>query len=401
MISRGRLLFITASLSCVALLLGGTLLAAPDTDGDDPKDSLFKYLSMFTDVLDLVKRAYVDQTETDALLTGALEGSTDALDPFSMYIPATAVDRYQAVRGIGTRRSGLIVLKERGVAYIVGVQRNSPAASAGLERGDFIASIDERSTREMALWEIHERLAGEVGTDLAIERIRLGQQEIVPLTLAEFSSAGAAELTAVRGVAVLRLDTFDSGTRANVESTLATLRGDGAVLPALRENDKLILDLRNAAGGDEAIAYEVASLFARGDLGVLADRNTTLESFDSEGDPRWQGQMAVLINQGTQGAAEVLAAVLHQRVEATLIGERSFGHSGRQSVIELSNGDRLQITTAFFTGPDQNPINAGLEPDHLVRPRGFGLDDDQSDAVLDRALEVILEESPVELERAA
>lgn len=401
MISRGRLLFITISLTCVALLVGGTLMAAPDRNGQQEQDSLYRYLSVFAEVLDLVKRAYVDKTETDSLMTGALEGSTDALDPFSMYVPAGALERYQVAREIGARRSGLIVLKERGVAYVVGVRAGSPGAEAGFERGDFIASINDRSTRELALWEIHELMAGPVGTSLKVERVRLGQQEDIDLALADFPATHAAELTAEQGVAVLRLESFDGSTYRNVASTLSTVRGDGAVLPQLREADKLIIDLRDVAGGAEAVAYRVASLFARGDLGVLAARDETLESFASEDEPQWQGRIVVLINQGTQGAAEVLASVLDQRVDAELVGERSFGHSGRQSLITLSNGDRLQITTAFFTGPDNAPINAGLEPDVLVRPRGFGLEEEKTDAVLDRALEVILNDAEVELERAA
>ncbi len=407
--SRGRLVFICFSLAVVLSVAGTTMLAANNRKHDDGADSLYKYLSVFTDVLNLVNRAYVDELEPDSLIASALEGTADALDPFSLYIPADQVERYLAAIEVGRRRSGVTVLKERGVAYAVAVEKGSPAAAAEIEGGHILSSIQGRRTRQMPLYEIQEMLAGAPGTEIEIERIAArGQKQTVRLVLAEYAPP-AVELEVRRGIGVLRLPGFHAGTPASVESSLGALATGTEALPDLTETDKLVLDLRGVAGGDAAAAYRVAGLLAAGELGALRQRDETIERFEGGASPLWQGQVVVLVDRGTQGAAEVLTSVLRQRADAKLIGERSFGHSGRQQLLELSNGGRLQVTDAFYTGPDNKPLNESLEPDVLIRPDPDleEVDSDAvdaaaaADAVLEHGLKVLLGEEQVEEQATA
>ena len=104
--NRSRLVFLLVSGVLVLTILSGTLLGAPTRD-DEGEDSLYKYLSVFTEVLRLVRQAYVDETDLDLLMNGALDGTPDALDPFSMYVPEDAVQGYLAARQVGESRSGL------------------------------------------------------------------------------------------------------------------------------------------------------------------------------------------------------------------------------------------------------------------------------------------------------
>lgn len=410
MISRGRLAFVALSLVVVLFVVAGSIKAtgsrAQDEDGSD---SLYKYLAVFTEVLSLVDRAYVDETKVDELMTGAFEGATDALDPFSLYVPADRVDAYLAASAVGSRRSGLLVLKDRGVVFLAAVEKGSPAEKAGLARGDILSQLQGRSTRGMPLWEIRMVLAGEVGTEVEVERLRLGQQEKVKLVLAEFQPSGVV-LEQKRGLAVLTIHGFHPETPTDVAASLETLAAGSATLPGLVATDKLLIDLRGVAGGEEATAYRVAELFATGELGALKAREKTLETFKAGREPLWQGKLAVLVDQGTQGPAEVLATVLHQARGAKLVGTETFGHSGRLGMVELSNGARLQITDAFFTGPDQKPIIEGLTPDVEVRLRfgaagsGAAGTEEQKpveDPVLERGLEVLSEgEEPAEKQAA-
>jgi len=404
MISRGRIFFVCLSLLTVAFLIAGSLGAAGSQGEDDGSDSLYKYLSVFTEVLSLVQRAYVDETEVETLLTGAFEGAADALDPLSVYVPAAHVEAYVAARRVGTRRSGLLVLKDRGVAFAAAVEEGSPAADAGLQRGDILSQIDGLSTREMPLWQIHTVLAGPAGTAIEIERLRLGQQETVTLELADFDPTGVV-LETRRGVAVLRPSGFYAETPDDFAATLRTLEGGDGELPGLEKNDRLVIDLRGVAGGEEAAAYGVAEFFTAGELGALKAKEKTLETFTAAGEPLFQGRLVVLIDQGTQGAAEVLAAVLRQSAGARLVGSSSFGHSGRQSLLELSNGARLQLTDAFFTGPDREPLDESLEPDFEVRQRLFATPEEaeegRDDPVLERGIEVVLETEEAPAEKAA
>ncbi len=398
--SRGRLVFICFSLTVVFFVAGTTMLAANNRQNDDGVDSLYKYLSVFTDVLSLVNRAYVDELDPEALIAGALEGTVDALDPFSLYIPADQVESYLATIEIGRRRSGLVVLKERGVAYAVAVEEGSPGAEAKIVGGHILSRIQGRRTRQMPLYEIQTILAGAAGTEIEVERIEpQGRRETVNLVLADYAPP-AGELEVRRGVGVLRLPGFHTDTPGSVESSLGALAAGTEALPDLTETDKLVVDLRGVAGGDAAAAYRVAGLLATGELGALARREETIEQFDGGATPLWQGQIAVLVDRGTQGAAEVLTSVLRQRLDAKLIGERSFGHSGRQQLLELSNGGRLQVTDAFYTGPDHKPLNDSLEPDVRIRPSPDE-EDPGTDAVLERGLKILLGEEEIEEEAAA
>ncbi len=403
MMTRGRVLFLFASLITVFFVAGTSMLAQSNREKDDGTDSLYKYVAVFTEVFSLVNKAYVDEREIEPLMAGAFEGAVDALDPFSLYVPAAAVEGFEQTRQVGARRSGMLVLKERGVAYVVAVEEGSPAADAGIEAGHLLMEIGGRPTREMPLFEIQAILAGPAGTEIELERIHQGQKKQIQLTLGEYTPPGVA-LEAQRGVAVLRLAGFHQDTLTHVETSLETIAAGTAALPDLGETDKLLIDLRGVAGGDEDVAYRVAGLFAGGELGALKARDEEIEVFRGGESPRWQGRVVVLIDRATQGPAEVLASVLQQTVEATLVGEGSFGHSGRQSLMELTNGGRLQLTSAFFTGPDREPINRSLDPDLAVRPNPFASEEELSedtDEVLDRGLAVLLGEEEIEERQAA
>lgn len=387
--SRSRLAFLLASLLTVFLLLGGTLFAASSTGTAAGEDSPYKYLSVFMEVFGLATRAYVDEPKTASLLDGAFEGSIDALDPFSLYVPADAVATFEATRKVGSKRSGLVLLKERGVAYVVAVEPGSPADKAGLDSGDILSEIAGVRTREAPLYQILALFAGKPGTKLKIERLRFGDKATVELELAEHPPV-AVELRTEKGLAVLEIPAFHAGTPQDVKKSLETVLAPGDLLPGIEAHDKLVIDLRGTAGGDEKAAYEVAGLFAEGKLGSLLRRGQELESFSAGKSRPFGGRLMVLTNRGTQGAAEVLATVLHQRAGAKLIGEPSFGHAGRTELLALADGSRLQLTTAFFTGPDGKPLQDGLEPDERVRL----LDDEEGkppkDEVLDRAIELLL-----------
>lgn len=396
--SRGRLVFICFSLTTVLFVASTTMLAAKNRQQDDGADSLYKYLSVFTEVFSLVNRAYVDELDPESLMSGAFEGAVDALDPFSLYVPADDVAKFSATREVGRARSGLVVLKERGVAYAVAVEEGSPAARAEIDGGHILATIQGQRTRQMPLYEIQAILAGEPGTEIEIERILpQGSKQTVKFELASYDPP-AVELAVKRGVGVMRLPGFHAATPPSVEASLRTLAGGPEALEELTETDKLIVDLRGVAGGEPAAAYRVAGFFAAGELGALQAREETLEKFDGGADPLWQGRVVVLVDRGTQGAAEVLASVLRQSLDATLVGERSFGHAGRQQLVELSNGGRLQVTDAFYTGPDRKHLNTSLEPDVGIR-RTLDSDDEDApevDEVLERGLKVVLGEEEVE-----
>jgi len=377
-----RLVFLLVSVALLVPVISGSLSRA-STDEASVNDSLSKNLSVFSEVLSLIRRAYVEETSMEELLAGALDGSSDALDPMATFIPANAVEHYREVRQIGRLHSGLTVAKDRGIAFVVAVDPESPGSAAGLEQGDIIAKIDDLSTRRLPLWRLQAALAGELGTELLLEVLRRGQTLDQTLTLGTYETR-SPYLESIHDQPVLRLTRFDQGD-------LETLKGVLAGLVAADE-EKLLIDLRGVAGGDAGVAFAMAGLFVDGGLGELRSRDQASIQFQGQATPIWQGETVVLIDSGTQGAGEVFATVMRQLGESQLVGRSSFGLAGRQRMIALSDGSQVLLTDAFYRGPDGEPINQSLVPDVRVVDLNQPTTDDEEpveDLVLEKGLELL------------
>lgn len=383
---RARLAFFLLSLAVLLPLASGTLsrLSAQDGDGDGESDSIYKQLSVFSEVLSLIRRNYVEDTPLDGLFAGALDGTMDALDPLATYVPPESVERYRRAREIGSRHSGVLLARQRGYTYVLTVEPASPAETAGLRGGDVLAEVDGRSTRQMPLWEIESVLAGEPETTLELGLLRRGQAVDATLELGTFERPGAT-LERRDEVPIITVRRFDDNLRDELAAHLADLAGANG----------LLIDVRGAAGGSSEAAYRAASLLASGRLGSLTDRGGVIREFTHEGEPAWRGRIVVLTNRSSQGAAEVFASVLAQSAGAELVGERTFGHAGRRSVVELSNGAEMHFTDAFYAGPDGERIDNSLVPEVLVTEASRRLSESDlpfDELVLDRALERLRED---------
>ncbi len=387
--TKSRFFFFLASTLLVLPILAGSLLgAAVEDDAAPGGDSLYKFLSVFTEALSLVDQTYVEETDQDTLMSAALDGVTDALDPLAVYVPEAAVSGYVAARSVGNAHSGLFLVRERGMVYVLAVRAGSPAERAGVEAGDLIAEIDGRSTRVLPMWEVQQLLAGAAGTEVDLELVRYAESVEATLTLGAFAEAEPT-LEAERGVAVLTVPAITEATPAKVGELLARLEGSGS--------DRLLIDLRGAAGGEPEAAYRIAALFAGGEIGRLKHRDETLESFQGAEEPAWNGRVAILTDRATLGPAELLASVLRQEVGAELVGSRTFGYAGRQSMLELASGGVLFLADAFYTGPDFEALDEPLEPDVRVteRLRGFSPEDEAEeeeapDLVREKGIEHLL-----------
>lgn len=393
--TRNRLLFFALSAILVLPIVAASLLGAAARQEDGDGDSLYKYLSVFTEVLSLVRQTYVEEIDLQALVAGSLDATTDALDPFSLFVPASAVNSYLAARSVGTRHSGLLLLRQRGVTFVVAVAEGSPAAAAGIQMGDIVSRIDGRTTRLLPLWSIQEILAGTPGTRVALGLLRLGETVEAEIVLGPYE-APPVRLDERRGVRILRVSAFRPETVGEVERALAVLDEEN--------RRQLLLDLRSVTEGEPGTAYQVAGLFAAGKLGSLNGRDGSLQEFASETPKPWSGELVVLINRATLGPAEILATILQQKAGASLVGEKSFGYAGRQELATLGNGSRLLLTTAFYAGPDGQRLTGGLEPDLPVDAfhRRFGEKDTPlNDLILERGLGLLLGEEELPAKKAA
>ncbi len=378
-LDRGRFLFLIASLCAVFLIIGSSLLASASESKEDGEDSLNKYMSVFTEVLSLVDNVYVDETAPDHLIEGAFEGAMEALGPFAVYIPEGEMESFETVRTVGGARSGLTLLKDQGVLWVLAVAEGSPAEDAGMKNGDIISKIGDDMTREMSMLGVLSTFAQDLGTEVKVEVIRSGRRFRISFQLAEFPPPGVV-LEAHRGVPVLRIASFHQEAVSSVYQSLAGLEGEAGRFLDLSVEGEMVLDLRGVAGGEESAAYEIAGYFTQGKLGSLLSRDEVVTEYAEEEEPAWQGNFTILVDRSTQGPAEILATILKQNHEARIVGERSYGYSGRLEVLALPSGGGVQLTDAYFTGPDLVPLRESLEPDIWARnlPAGTGEEEEES-----------------------
>ncbi|HEV8238825.1 MAG TPA: S41 family peptidase [Thermoanaerobaculia bacterium] len=384
--NRTRFMVVSA---VVTLVMGAASWVAAQSRSQAPApDSLYKYLSVFTEVLGLVRQAYVKDTDVDTLMAGAYEGAADSLGPFTVYVPPGDVAEYRRVREHPAPDTGLYLLRERGWLYVVGVAAGSAAERAGFERGDLVSKIDGQPTRELQVWQIEQQLGAKKGETVPMSILRQGDAKTLQLKVEDASTEATTSVKRVREVPVLRIARFDRGTAAAVEGELQKL--------AKAHADKLAIDLRGVAGGDPEAAYQVADYLVSGDMGQLEARDQVKQRFTAAGEPLWKGRIVVLTDRGTLGAAEVLARVLDEGANATLVGEPTFGHAGHQGQIELQSGALVELTDSFYTGPKGKPVTESVEPDQEVDERSRTLR--EKDLSLD---ELILQRGVGALEKPA
>lgn len=394
--NRSRRRFLALSLVVMLPLVGGVLWSAGDNGDKEPDpDSLYRYLAIFSETLNLVRQTYVEPTDISTLLAGAMEGSTDALDPFSIYLPSAVPAAQESDLLPGARHAGLVVLKDRGVAYVAGVEEGSSAVTAGVEGGDILSRIGGRPTRQMPVWEINRELVPADGRDLELEVVRRGETKTIKLKLAE-SAPPAPSLVPVQGHPLLRIPRIDAGAVDAVRALLSRAAAEGTT--------KLMLDLRGISGGDPEAAYALAGLLAEGELGTLRVKEKVGKSFTGTGTAGYAGEVVLLVDGYSSGAAEILAAVLQQKKGAKLVGVPTFGWAGERSRIDLDGGARLYLTTAFFAGPDGKPLSERLTPDLLVDDtfrRFEERDRPLSELILERALRYLNGEPELVEKKAA
>jgi carboxyl-terminal processing protease len=399
---RSRLLVATVSTALVGYVAAGSLV------GLVRSDSSYSQLSVFNEVVHIIGEAYVEPVNMDRALNTANQGLTEALDGDSAYLDAEDFKAYQqSASREAEGETGLTLTRRFAFLMVVSVRANSPAERAGLRTGDIVKTIDGRHSRSIPVAVGERLLRGAPGSvvKLAVMRSRtepaefsLVRERLVPVP----ASARLLE----PGLGYLRVTEFSSQTVDEVRAGLELLTRDGA--------KQLVLDLRRAATGSPLQAVAVAELFIKqGVITKLTGRKQPEQVWSA--DPRklaWEGPMAALIDTGTAGAGEVLAAALLDAGRATLVGERTFGRAGVQKAIPLPEGG-LVLTVAKYLSPKGNPIHGkGVEPNEAVAaPRPKDDDDDDADPVaapvpaaadpiLDKAVQ-ILKGGPTTTKKAA
>ena len=379
--NRARLLFVIGSL---AALLSLRAVSNPAGSGRDPAT---RALSIFSDVFTLTRQNYVEPTETKALLDGAYDGMSDALDPFSYYVAASDRAAYRAQEASGAVGPGIVIARRGGFPYVVAPMPGSPAEKAGIHPGDLLDTVDGKPVRNAALWKVKAALEGPEGSHVEVTVFRGGDEKKVTLSIARAKfEAPALSTSWQKDVEIVKVPALTGSTANGLRQAIEEANKRGV--------SSLVLDLRGAIGGDLSMAAQPASLFTgKGTVATVVGRRVTLPALEASGDRIWKGKTVVLVDDATAGAAEVFAAALHDRAAAITVGETTVGMAIVQKAVPTQSGGTLYMTVARYVSPSGKALaGKGLLPDErvVVFPGETG----GKDAILERGLEVARGASP-------
>lgn len=385
--TRSILVIVVGTILGLSLSLGGGMLAEHQAPGMD--EPIPDQARLFAEVMDRIKHDYVEPIDDDVLLDSAIRGMVAELDPHSQYLDA---DEYRDIR-ISTSGSysgvGLEVSTADGNIIVVTPIDDSPAQKAGIRAGDIILAIDGTTVENEGLNETISKMRGRAGSPVAITLSRGDSNERLDFSLRRetIKVASVRHEMLEPSVGYARISQFSETTAKELSNAIDEMndlsrKNDGSMLSGL------VLDLRNNPGGILDAAVDVSDLFLDHGVIVKADGRTVESRFTREahrGDILEGASIVVLVNKGAASASEIVAGALQDHNRALIVGTSTFGKGLVQTVMPLSKGRAIKLTTSHYYTPSGDSINeVGVAPDVLVEGApeypglsiSFGLDRD-------------------------
>ncbi len=326
-------------------------------------DGSYRQMQVYSEVLSRVQNEYVEDPNIPKVTNGALHGLVESLDANSSYLTAAAYKAYKAHKAEGKGEIGATISKRFGYADVVSVLPGSPAEKAGIEDTDIFESIEGQSTRDMSLPEIRAALSGTPGStvNVSVVRARRAEPQKMVITRDVISIPPVSDKMLDDGIGYIKVDALTKGKAQDIAAKIKSLEKSGA--------KKLILDLRNTSDGDESEGIATANLFLNhGTITYLQGQKYPREAFNA--DPAkaiTTLPVAVLVNKGTAGAAEIVAAALLENARADVVGDKTFGDGSVQKTIDLKDGGALILSVAKYYSPSGKAIeDTAVTPNVLV-----------------------------------
>ena len=379
----------------LTLSLGGSAVSKVTDNA-----ATYEQLRLFTEVLSIVQNQYVDEVPPKELIYSAIKGTLRGLDPHSSFLDPESYREMQVETSGSFGGLGIEITLKDDILTVVAPIDGTPAYRTGLHTGDRIVKIDGLSTKDMQLVDAVKRMRGKPGTKVTISIAREGWAEPKDFDIVReqirVQSVRMVEMG--EGIEYVKLRQFQEQSPQDLDAALDKLRKNGM--------KALILDLRNNPGGLLTAAVEVSEKFIDdGKLVVYTEgrvRNQTMRFSAHAKRGYSQMPMVVLVNQGSASASEIVAGALQDWGRATIVGTQTFGKGSVQTIIPLSDGSGLRLTTAkYFTPKGRSIHGKGITPDIIVEvpkepapkerplPSADPRDDLKNDVQLQKALEVI------------
>jgi len=348
------------------LLLAAALWLAPAVTPvrADLAEELYPELRTFTEVLSLVEKNYVEQPDARELVRGAIRGMLRSLDPHSSYMTAEQyremqVDTSGQFGGLGIQ----IGIKDDALTVIAPIE-GTPAERAGIQAGDRIVKIEGRSTKGISLQEAVTRLRGPKGSKVTITVFRESDGKFRDITIVrDIIQVKSVKHKVIDGtVGYVRISQFQERTADDLNRAIEALDDQGIGL--------LVLDLRNNPGGLLTSSVEVADQFLPPGKLVVYTKDRSGKRTEYRNPGRYESvdwPMVILVNAGSASASEIVAGAMKDHHRAVILGTRTFGKGSVQTVIPLSDGSGLRLTTSrYYTPADVSIQNTGIEPNIVV-----------------------------------
>jgi carboxyl-terminal processing protease len=394
-----KAVILTVSIAIVLFTIAGGLgVRAASNDG------AYRQLGVYSEVLSRIRSEYVEEPNIPQVTDGALHGLLESLDPNSSYLTAAEYKKYRSHKTEPKGQIGAAISKRFGYGAVISVIPGGPADKAGIENGDILEAIGGRTTREMSLAEIQSLLAGDPGSNVnvSVVRARRAEPQQVTITRNTVKIPEVSEKSLEDGIVYIKVDAFNKGKTQEIANKLKAEQLKGA--------KKIILDLRDCAEGDEQEGIATANLFLNhGIIAYLQGQRYPRQTFNADLNKVVTGlPLVVMVNRGTAGPAEIVAAAILENARGDVLGDKTFGVGSVQKVIEIPDGSALILSIAKYYTPAGKAIqDTAITPNILVADNNddFVLPDDddnsgapdqpkkqrslQNDEQLKRAIEVL------------
>ena len=354
---------VLAFFAVLAVLLSGER-AVPKV-GAVAKDAAYENLQVFTNILAIVQKNYVEDVTTEQLIDGAINGMLTSLDPHSAYLTP---DLYKELQ-VDTKGTfgglGIEITVRNSVLTVVSPIEDTPAYRAGVKAGDMIIKIDGQFTKDMTLVDAVKKMRGPKGTKVMLSIKREGVNEIFDVSMVReiIKIQSVKSKTLEKGYGYIRVTQFQERTDGDVERVLEGWTREGGL-------EGVVLDLRNDPGGLLTQAVKVADTFLDSGLIVYTDgrlENQKQKYFAHRPGSFVDFPMVVLVNGGTASASEIVAGALQDHKRAIILGTTTFGKGSVQTILPLDDNSALRLTTAKYYTPSGRSIQAtGIVPDIVM-----------------------------------
>jgi carboxyl-terminal processing protease len=357
-----QVLILTSSMLIIAFVLLGSFgvhASGISSNGD----VTLKHIGVYSEVLYRVRSEYVEEPNMSAVTNGALHGLLESLDADSSYLTPGEYKVFQQKKSEGKASIGATVSKRFGYAAIISVIPGGPADKAGLSAGDIIETVEGLSSHDLSLAAVKSHLVGEPGSRLELTIIRTRKIEPQKTTIVREAvnlPAVTEQLTA-DNIGIIKAQVLTKGKANEIAEKVKSLQKKGA--------KKLVLDLRYNSEGDEEEGVAVANLFlGKGTIGMLQGQKYDKVTYTADPQKKITDlPLAVLVNRGTAGAAELVASAILDNTRGDVVGDKTFGEGSVQKLIEVPDGSALILSVAkYYTSNGKVIQDTGITPNILV-----------------------------------